>query len=161
MTGFSEADREQLAVDTLGEREWRKLSGTQIAPGAEGGRQSWDDVVLVGRMLNKMRELNPDVPAEYLDQARAAIIQPQSQDAIADAKNFVLKYYNVCCAYRCATQSRTRYAARRSRSVSRPRDSLPRSQNQIVRNRGRPTTTRARRVPRTKRVSARRAPSIR
>jgi len=80
MTGFSEADREQLAVDTLGEREWRKLSGTQIAPGAEGGRQSWDDVVLVGRMLNKMRELNPDVPAEYLDQAHAAIIQPQSQD---------------------------------------------------------------------------------
>ncbi|HUH68706.1 MAG TPA: hypothetical protein VLZ05_07345 [Mycobacterium sp.] len=92
-------------MDTLGEREWRKLSGTQIAPGAEGGRQSWDDVVLVGRMLNKMRELNPDVPAEYLDQAHAAIIQPQSQDAIADAKNFVLKYYNVCCAYRCATQS--------------------------------------------------------
>nr|WP_219065446.1 type I restriction endonuclease subunit R [Candidatus Mycobacterium methanotrophicum] len=84
MTGFSEADWEQLALDVLGEREWPKLTGTQIAPGAEGGRQSWDDIVLPDRMLTKMRELNPHVPAEYLDQARAATIQPQSQDAIAE-----------------------------------------------------------------------------
>ncbi|ATO63624.2 type I restriction endonuclease subunit R [Mycobacterium avium subsp. hominissuis] len=84
MTGFREADWEQLALDTLGEREWHKLTGTQIAPGVEGGRQSWDDIVLPDRMLAKMRELNPHVPAEYLDQARAAVIQPQSQDAIAE-----------------------------------------------------------------------------
>jgi type I restriction enzyme, R subunit len=84
MTGFSEADWEQVALDTLAEREWVKLTGTQIAPGADGGRESWADIVLPSRMLDKMRELNPDVPAEYLEQARAAIIQPQSQDAIAE-----------------------------------------------------------------------------
>lgn len=84
MTGFSEADWEQLALDTLGEHEWQELTGTQIAPGVEGGRQSWTDIVLPDRMLAKMRDLNPQVPAEYLDQARTAIIQPQSQDAIAE-----------------------------------------------------------------------------
>ncbi len=84
MTGFSEADWEQVALDTLGEHEWAVMTGTQIAPGTEGGRETWADTVLPDRMLAKMRELNPDVPGEYLDQARAAIIQPQSQDAIAE-----------------------------------------------------------------------------
>jgi type I restriction enzyme, R subunit len=84
MTGFSEADWEHFALDALSEREWQTLTGTQIAPGAREGRQSWDDIVLPDRMLAKMRELNPHVPGEYLDQARAAIIQPQSQDAIAE-----------------------------------------------------------------------------
>jgi type I restriction enzyme R subunit len=84
MTGFSEADWEQVALETLGEREWTVLTGTQIAPGADDGRESWADIVLPSRMLAKMRELNPDVPGEYLDQAQAAIIQPQSQDAIAE-----------------------------------------------------------------------------
>jgi type I restriction enzyme R subunit len=84
MTGFSEADWEQIALETLAEQEWLPLNGTQIAPGTENGRESWDELGLPGRMLAKVRELNPHVPAEYLDQARAAIVQPASQDAIAD-----------------------------------------------------------------------------
>lgn len=93
MTGYREADWEQFALDTLGEREWLKRSATQIAPGAEAGRQSWDDIVLPERMLAKMRELNPQVPGEYLAQARAAILQPRSQDAIAE--NYRLHRYLV------------------------------------------------------------------
>ncbi|OPX07977.1 type I restriction endonuclease subunit R [Mycobacterium sp. AT1] len=84
MTGFSEADWEQIALESLAEQEWLPLNGTQIAPGAENGRESWDELVLPGRMLATMRSLNPHVPAEYLDQARAAIVQPASQDAIAE-----------------------------------------------------------------------------
>jgi type I restriction enzyme R subunit len=84
MTGFSEADWEQLALDALGEHGWQALTGTQIAPGTDGGRQSWGDMVLPERMPATMRELNPEVPGEYLDQARAAILAPQSQDAIAE-----------------------------------------------------------------------------
>jgi type I restriction enzyme R subunit len=93
MTGFHEADWEQFALDTLGEREWHTLTGTQIAPGTEGGRQSWGDIILPDRMLSKMRELNPHVPGEYIDQASAAIIQPQSQDAISE--NYRLHKYLV------------------------------------------------------------------
>ncbi|MBN3453337.1 type I restriction endonuclease subunit R [Mycolicibacterium sp.] len=93
MTGFSEADWEHTALDNLAEHEWIAMTGTEIAPGAEGGRKSWADIVLPDRMLAKMRDLNPHVPVEYLDQARAAILQPQSQNALAE--NYRLHKYLV------------------------------------------------------------------
>lgn len=93
MTGFSEADWELVALDTLGEHEWVTMTGTEIAPGTDGGRESWADIVLPERLLTKMRALNPGVPGEYLDQARAAILQPQSQDALAE--NYRLHQYLV------------------------------------------------------------------
>jgi type I restriction enzyme R subunit len=52
--------------------------------GAEDGRTSWADVVLPGRMLAKLRELNPQVPGEYLEQALTELVEPRSQDAIAE-----------------------------------------------------------------------------
>jgi len=82
--GFSEADWEGIALEALAEQEWRSLPGATIAPGAQNGRASWDDIALPGRMLAKMRELNPQVPAVYVEQALAEIIQPTSQDAIAE-----------------------------------------------------------------------------
>lgn len=90
--GFSEADWEVIALDTLAEQEWRPLPGTAIAPGVENGRSSWEDIVLPGRMQAKMRELNPQVPAEYLEQALAEIVQPTSQDPVAE--NFRL--HEIC-----------------------------------------------------------------
>src|SRR5262245_61278305 len=80
----SEAEWETIALDRLYEHGWETLHGNQIAPGAEGGRTSWDDLVLRGRMLAAMRRLNPLVPVEYLEQAVAEIVLPTSQDAIAE-----------------------------------------------------------------------------
>jgi type I restriction enzyme R subunit len=82
--GFSEAQWEQIALDALAEQEWRPLPGTAVAPGTEGGRAGWDDLILPGRMLAAMRRLNPGVPAEYLEQALAEITSPKSQDPIAE-----------------------------------------------------------------------------
>lgn len=93
MSEFSEAAWEQDALDKLGEYGWEPLTGNKIAPGADGGRESWADITLPERMLAKMRELNPDVPGEYLDQAQKTITQPESQDAIAE--NFRLHKYLV------------------------------------------------------------------
>ena len=80
----SEAEWETIALDRLFEHGWETRHGNQVAPGAEGGRTSWDDVVLRGRVLTALRRLNPLVPAEYLEQALAEIVAPQSQDAIAE-----------------------------------------------------------------------------
>ncbi|MBF6253125.1 type I restriction endonuclease subunit R [Nocardia farcinica] len=82
--GFSEAAWEQLALEELADNEWQPLAGQEIAPGKPGGRVSWDDLVLPERMLTRMRELNPHVPVEFLEQARSEIIAPKSQDALAE-----------------------------------------------------------------------------
>lgn len=84
MSMFSEADWEQLALEALGRQEWLPLKGAQIAPGTDDGRDAWDDLVLKGRTLARMRTLNPGVPFEYLEQALAAIAQPASQDPMQE-----------------------------------------------------------------------------
>jgi type I restriction enzyme R subunit len=94
MTDVSEAEWESVALETLARQEWLPLNGSAVAPGTENGRTSWDELALPDRLLARMRELNPDVLTEYLDQARAAILQPSSQDAIAE--NYRLHVCLVC-----------------------------------------------------------------
>ncbi|HEX8110713.1 MAG TPA: type I restriction endonuclease subunit R [Kofleriaceae bacterium] len=80
----SEAEWEEIALDRLFEHGWETLHGNQVAPGVEGGRTSWEDIVLRGRLLASMRRLNPMVPGQYIEQALAEIVAPTSQDAIAE-----------------------------------------------------------------------------
>ena len=81
--GMSEGDWEQLALDTLAELAWTPLHGITIAPGS-GERERWEDLHIPSRMLAAMRTFNPEVPAEYLLQALAAITSPTSIDAITE-----------------------------------------------------------------------------
>jgi type I restriction enzyme R subunit len=83
-SGVSEAQWEAIALEALAEQGWEPLPGAATAPGAKRGRTSWADLVLPSRTLAKMRELNPQVPGDYLAQALAEIVEPTSQDAIAE-----------------------------------------------------------------------------
>lgn len=80
----SEAEWEQIALERLFEHGWETLAGAEIAPGKDGGRTSWGDLVLPARLLTAMRRLNPLVPGEYLEQALAEITAATSQDPIAE-----------------------------------------------------------------------------
>jgi type I restriction enzyme R subunit len=80
----TEAEWEELALGELFDHGWETAHGNQIAPGTDAGRTSWDDLVLRKRLIGAMRQLNPLVPGEYLEQAMAAIVAPTSQDAIAE-----------------------------------------------------------------------------
>lgn len=80
---LSEDDWEQIALDQLGELMWRPVHGSTLAPGS-GERESWDELVIPSRLRAALRDLNPSVPREYLDQALAAILAPTSQDAITE-----------------------------------------------------------------------------
>ncbi|MBD0022269.1 HsdR family type I site-specific deoxyribonuclease [Gordonia pseudamarae] len=84
MSIIPESEWEQFTVERLAEHNWQPLKGQEIAPGTERGRVSWEDLVLPERLLSVMRELNRGVPHEYLVQARAAILAPQSQDPMAE-----------------------------------------------------------------------------
>lgn len=84
MTGISEAEWEQLALDTLAEPLlWRPVAGEAVAPGTDE-RDSWSELLIRPRLLAAMQKLNPAVPATYLLQALAEIVAPKSQDPIAE-----------------------------------------------------------------------------
>lgn len=80
---YSEAMFEGDALELLGELGWKPVSGKDFAPGS-GERENWRGIVLRGRLLNALRNLNPGVPDEYLRQAVAEVVTPQSQSAVAE-----------------------------------------------------------------------------
>ena len=80
---LSEESLELIVQDHLAELEWQAGHGPDFAPGS-GERDTWNDIVLRGRLRNAVRNLNPDVPEEYLDQAIGEVITPKSQSAIAE-----------------------------------------------------------------------------
>lgn len=85
MTGMSEAQWEELAIETLVELAWPRATGTDIYPGGIANqRQSIDDLVIAPRFFEALRTLNPGVPLQYLQQAQADILAPKSQDPIAE-----------------------------------------------------------------------------
>ncbi|HLS48938.1 MAG TPA: type I restriction endonuclease, partial [Actinomycetaceae bacterium] len=97
-----EADWEQMTLERLAEEPlgWQPLTGRDIAPGATSAaghpayarlgeqpqRESWSEVAIPSRLRAALRRLNPEVPREYLDQAMAEILRPQSADPIAENK---------------------------------------------------------------------------
>ncbi|RZU62855.1 type I restriction endonuclease subunit R [Zhihengliuella halotolerans] len=82
-TGFNEDHWEALALERLGDQNWRPAHGDQIAPGTDE-RDSWDELLIKPRLLAALRRLNPGVPEQYLQQALAEIVAPTSQDAITE-----------------------------------------------------------------------------
>lgn len=84
MTAIPESVWEQTAKETLAEPlGWKPLTGDQIAPGS-GERDSWDELLIRPRLLEALRRLNADIPAQYLQQAAVEITSPTSQDAITE-----------------------------------------------------------------------------
>ena len=82
----NEAEWEEQMLEALSFHGWTPTSGRAVAPGAEDGRESWDDIVLPRpARWPRCAALNPPVPGEYLDQAlRRGAAAPKSQDAIAE-----------------------------------------------------------------------------
>lgn len=80
---FGEDQWEALAVEVLAELGWQPIAGRALAPGGSE-RQSWDDLVLPRRVLDALRVLNAEIPAEYLQQALAEILSPKSTDAVSE-----------------------------------------------------------------------------
>lgn len=83
-TSYTEADWEGLTLEVLAEPlGWEPKAGEYIAPGS-GERDTWDELLIRPRLLEALRRLNPDVPAEYIKQALADIASPKSQDALTE-----------------------------------------------------------------------------
>jgi type I restriction enzyme R subunit len=79
----AEAEWEALALDTLGELAWRTVTGKKIAPGA-GERESWDELIIPGRLRDAVARLNPQLPAVAVEEVVRLVLAPASRDALAE-----------------------------------------------------------------------------
>ena len=78
MTTLTEADVEQVALDWLKELGWQTAHGPDIAPDTPGAeRLDYREVVLEGRLRDALAQLNPDIPADALDDAYRKLTRPE------------------------------------------------------------------------------------
>ncbi len=78
MSGLDESVVEELALDWLGSLGWGVAHGRDIAPDAAGAERSdYGQVVLAERLRAALREINPGLPAEALEDAGRRLVRPQ------------------------------------------------------------------------------------
>ena len=77
MTTIAEADVEQAALHWLAGLGWQVAHGPDIAPDTPGAeRDSYEQVVLEQRLRDALAQLNPDLPAEALEDAFRQLTRP-------------------------------------------------------------------------------------
>ena len=75
---FTESEVEAAALEWLESLGWRVAHGPDIAPHADGAeRADYTEVVLEHRLRDALDRLNPDLPAEALDDAFRKVAHPE------------------------------------------------------------------------------------
>ena len=93
-TSFTESVVEQAALAWLESLGYDVLSGPEIAPGEPGAeRDNYGQVILEARLRQALRRLNPQVPADALDEAFRKLTRPDSPSLVAS--NHVFHRYLV------------------------------------------------------------------
>ena len=83
---FSESEVEDAALEWLDGQGWSVAHGPDIAPGTpDAERADYGQVVLERRLREALARLNPDLPAEALDDAFRRLVQPEG--ATLEARN--------------------------------------------------------------------------
>ena len=78
MSALTESDVEAAALSWLADIGWHTAHGPDIAPGMPGAeRIDYGEVVLQGRLRDALARLNPDLPADSLDDAFRKLTRPQ------------------------------------------------------------------------------------
>ena len=86
MTTLTEAVVEEAALNWLAGLGWQVAHGPDIAPDTPGAeRTDYDQVVLERRLRDALVRLNPDLPAEALDDAFRRLTRPEG--ATLEARN--------------------------------------------------------------------------
>ena len=94
MPDFTESVVEQAALAWLESMGYLVLSGPEIAPGeAIAERESYGQVVLERRLRQALQRLNPQVPADALEEAFRKLTRPDSPSLVAN--NHVIHKYLV------------------------------------------------------------------
>ena len=89
MTTLTETDVEQAALAWLSGVGWQVLHGPDIAPDTPNAeRADYGQIVLEQRLRDAMAGLNPDLPADALDEAMRKLIRPDGSTLEARNRAF-------------------------------------------------------------------------
>ena len=86
---FNESTIEEAALSWFDELGYAVAHGPDLAPGeAAAERDSFADVVLVGRLRDAIDRLNPKIPAEARDEAFRKVLLTDSPSLVANNRKF-------------------------------------------------------------------------
>lgn len=89
MKPLTENDIELTAIETLRSIGWEYKHGLAIAPGAEQAeRDSFEQIILTGRLRKAVEYLNRDIPADAQEQAIQQIMRIYSPDLLYNNETF-------------------------------------------------------------------------
>jgi type I restriction enzyme R subunit len=89
MKPITESDIETFAIETLEALGWEYLHGLQIAPGAlTAERESFEQVILTGRLRKQLALINPGIPEAAREQAIQKVLRLYSPDLISNNEEF-------------------------------------------------------------------------
>jgi type I restriction enzyme, R subunit len=84
-----DAYAEQPTLQWLGELGWEVEHGPNLGPGgAAPERESWRDVVLVGRLRSAVAGLNPELPPDAVERVVQQVLTTASPHAVEDHADF-------------------------------------------------------------------------
>jgi type I restriction enzyme R subunit len=87
--GITEAIVEDAALDYLRSLGYQTLPGPVIAEdGGAPERESYEQVVLLGRLRDAASRINPDLTAAVIDDAIKTLLRPESQNTLAENERF-------------------------------------------------------------------------
>ncbi|MGB7961838.1 MAG: type I restriction endonuclease subunit R [Propionicimonas sp.] len=85
MSAVDEAALELLMLDDLRRMGWQVAHGVDISPGERGAeRYDYREVVLAERLRQAVGRLNPELPADAVDEAVKTALRPESQVAVTE-----------------------------------------------------------------------------
>ncbi|MBI4720125.1 MAG: type I restriction endonuclease subunit R, partial [Chitinivibrionia bacterium] len=89
MSGFHESEVELAALEWFEELGYSLLSGPEIAPGeARSERDRYEEAFIPQRLRDALDKLNPNIPAEALDEAYRKVTRIDSPNPIDANSNF-------------------------------------------------------------------------
>ena len=89
MKPITEDKIETLAIGTLQSIGWEYMHGLSIAPGAEQAeRESFEQIILIGRLRKAVSILNPDIPPDAQEQAIQKVLRIYSPELLHNNETF-------------------------------------------------------------------------
>ena len=83
MSTFNENVVEQASMEYFAELGYRRVHGSDIAPGEPGTeRSSYEDVILWGRLRDALDRINPGADSSLIDEAVKMVQRAESQSPI-------------------------------------------------------------------------------